>query len=96
MIRNQPKQAPHRATGQATGREDTEMAQKRIWYAKYIGYCFTDNGREVILEDVFYWEDEKGRNQRTGYQLYYPDIGERILTDLSEMRRIARQTVLPK
>lgn len=48
------------------------MTRRRVWYAKYIGYCFTDNGEEVILEDVFYWEDEKGKNKRTGYQLYYP------------------------
>lgn len=37
------------------------MMRRRVWYAKYIGYCFTDNGEEVILEDVFYWEDEKGK-----------------------------------
>ena len=72
------------------------MERKRIWYSKYIGYSFADNGKEVILEDVFYWEDEKGRNKRTGYQLYYPKTNERDFTDLSEMRRIARQTVLPK
>lgn len=72
------------------------MERKRIWYAKYIGYCFTDNGREVVLEDVFYWEDEKGKNKVTGYQLRYLDNDEVVFTDLSEMRRIARQTVLPK
>lgn len=72
------------------------MERKRIWYAKYIGYCFTDNGREVVLEDVFYWEDEKGKNKCTGYQLRYLDNDEVVFTDLSEMRRIARQTVLPK
>lgn len=32
------------------------MTRRRVWYAKYIGYCFTDNGEEVILEDVFYGE----------------------------------------
>ena len=42
------------------------MERKRVWYAKYIGYCFTDNGKEVILEDVFYWEDENGKNKKTG------------------------------
>lgn len=40
------------------------MMRRRVWYAKYIGYCFTDNGEEVILEDVFYWEDEKGKKTR--------------------------------
>ena len=70
--------------------------RKRVWYAKYIGYCFTDNGKEVILEDVFYWEDENGKDKKTGYQLYYPETNKRVLTDLSEMKRIARQTVLPK
>ena len=71
------------------------MARKRVWYEKYIGYCFTDNGREVILEDVFYWEDENGKNKRTGYQIYYPDTGERIMTDLSGFSPIAKQTWLP-
>lgn len=71
------------------------MARKRTWYEKYIGYCFTDNGREVILEDVFYFEDENGKNKRTGYQIYYPDTNERIMTDLSGFRPIARQTWLP-
>ena len=80
---------------QKTGKENA-MERKRVWYAKYIGYCFTDNGKEVILEDVFYWEDENGKNKKTGYQLYYPETNERVLTDLLEMKRIARQTVLPK
>lgn len=43
------------------------MTRRRVWYAKYIGYCFTDNGEEVILEDVFYWEDEKTREQGINY-----------------------------
>lgn len=72
------------------------MMRRRVWYAKYIGYCFTDNGEEVVLEDVFYWEDEKGENKRTGYQLYYPAKNETVFTDLSGMKRIARQTVLPR
>lgn len=77
------------------------MMRRRVWYAKYIGYCFTDNGEEVILEDVFYedmfyWEDEKGKNKRTWYQLYYPSRNETVFTDLSGMKRIARQTVLPR
>lgn len=42
------------------------MTRRRVWYAKYIGYCFTDNGEEVILEDVFYWEDEKGKTREQG------------------------------
>lgn len=71
------------------------MERKRVWYAKYIGYCFTDNGKEVILTDVFYWENENGKNKRTGYELYYPATNERVYTNLSEMKRIARQTVLP-
>lgn len=66
------------------------MNRKRIWYAKYIGYCFNDDGQEVVLEDVFRWEDG-----RTGYELRYPKTGKRVLTDLGEMRRIARQTNLP-
>lgn len=72
------------------------MARTRTWYAKYIGYCFSDDGQEVILEDIFYFEDENGKNQRTGYQLYYPATDERVLTDLTEMKRIANQTNLPK
>lgn len=72
------------------------MERKRVWYAKYIGYCFSDNGQEVILKDVFYWEDENRKNERTGYELYYPKTGEWAYVDSKEMRRIARQTVLPK
>lgn len=68
----------------------------RTWFAKYIGYCFSDNGKEVVLKDVFYWEDENGKNRRTGYELYYPAEKRTILTDLTEMRRIAQQTVLPR
>ena len=69
---------------------------KRTWYEKYIGYCFTDNGRECILEDVFYWEDENGRNKRTGYQMFYPDTEEVLFTDYSGFMQIRKQTCLPK
>lgn len=71
------------------------MTRRRVWYAKYIGYCFTDNGEEVILEDVFTGK-MKRKNKRTGYQLYYPSRNETVFTDLSGMKRIARQTVLPR
>ena len=42
------------------------MTRRRVWDAKYIGDCFTYNGEEVILEDVFYWEDEKGKTREQG------------------------------
>lgn len=48
------------------------MMRRRVWYAKYIGYCFTDNGEEVILEDVFYWEDEKGKKQENRVSTILP------------------------
>lgn len=69
---------------------------RRTWYEKYIGYCFTDNGQEVILEDVFYWEDENGRNKRTGYQLFYPATGRTVMTDYSGFMQIRKQTCLPR
>nr|DAG70870.1 MAG TPA: hypothetical protein [Caudoviricetes sp.] len=72
------------------------MERKRVWYAKYIGYCFTDNGKEVVLEDVFYLKDKNGKNKKIIYQLFYPETNKMVFTDLSEMKRIARQTVLPK
>jgi len=68
----------------------------RVWYAKYIGYSFNDEGKEVILRDVFYWEDETGKSKCTGYELYYPESGRTVFTDISEMRRIARQTKTPR
>ena len=72
------------------------MERKRVWYAKYIGFCFNDNGEEVVLKDIFYWEDENGKNKRTGYELHYPATNKYVYADLSEMRRIAKQTNLPR
>ena len=63
----------------------------RKWYEKYVGYCFTDNGQEVILEDVFRYE-----NGKTGYQLYYPAINKRVLVDYQEFMRVRKQTDLPR
>ena len=69
---------------------------KRTWYEKYIGYCFNDNGREAILNDVFYWEDENGKNRRTGYEMYYPKTNEWSLIGYKQFMEIKKQTCLPK
>ena len=61
------------------------------WYEKYVGYCFTDNGQEVILEDVFRYE-----NGKTGYQLYCPATNKRVLVDYQEFMRVRKQTDLPR
>lgn len=61
------------------------------WYEKYIGYCFSDNGKEVILQDIFRYEDGK-----KGYELYYPAAKETCITDYKVFKQITKQTVLPK
>lgn len=64
---------------------------KKQWYEKYIGYCFNDNGREVILDDVYEYEDG-----RKCYEMHYPDTGEGFITGYREFMRIRKQTDLPK
>ena len=71
------------------------MARRR-WYEKYIGYCFTDNGKEVILEEVFYWVDENGKNKGTGYTMFYPATGDRVVMDYTSFMKIRKQTCLPR
>ena len=67
------------------------MANKKQWYEKYIGYCFNDNGKEVILEDIFSYEDS-----RKGYQLFEKETNKRYITDYQTFKTIAKQTNLPK
>lgn len=61
------------------------------WYEKYIGYSFNDNGQEVILEDIYSYEDG-----RKCYQLYYPETEKRCITDYKGFMEIRRQTALPR
>lgn len=72
------------------------MARSRKWYEKYIGYCFNDNGREVVLEDIFYYEDEKGKITGTAYQMRYTDNNETFDCGYQVFKEIADQTILPK
>ena len=66
---------------------------KRTWYTKYIGYCFNDkNGHEVVLTDVFYYEDG-----RTGYECHDKTTGKEFVCDLKVFRNeIVNYTNLPK
>ena len=69
----------------------------RTWYAKYIGYCFNDkDGREAVLTDIFYFEDE-GKITGTGYEVHYPDTDKYITMDLGSFRKnIVQYTNLPR
>lgn len=69
----------------------------RTWYKKYIGYCFNDkDGNEVILIDIFYFEDE-GKITGTGYEVHYPETDITEVMDLATFRNeIVKYTVLPK
>lgn len=68
---------------------------KRAWYEKYIGYCFNDDGKEVILDGICCFQDENGKNKRTAYELYYPATNESVIVDYKEFMRIRKQTNLP-
>lgn len=72
------------------------MARSRKWYEKYIGYCFNDNGREVVLQDIFYYENENGKITSTAYEMKYTDTNEVFTCDYKVFREIAKQTNLPK
>lgn len=72
------------------------MARSRKWYEKYIGYCFNDNGREVILEDIYYYENENGKITGSAYEMRYVDNGETFNCDWEVFKEIANQTNLPK
>lgn len=67
---------------------------RREWYEKYIGYCFTDNGKEVILEDVCIYEDGRKCYELSEKQ----DDGtyRRYITDYQSFKLIAKQTSLPR
>lgn len=66
------------------------------WYEKYIGYCFNDNGREVVLEDIFYYEDDNGKISGTGYEMRYTDNNESFICDYKVFKDIIGQTDLPR
>ena len=67
------------------------MSKHREWYEKYIGYCFNDNGVEVILEDILTYEDGS-----KCYQVRRADNGRRSICPYSVFKDIAKQTRLPK
>lgn len=69
----------------------------RTWYKKYIGYEFCDkDGRPVVLNDIFYFEDE-GEITGTGYEVHYTDTDEWATMDLQSFRNeIVKYTDLPK
>ena len=67
---------------------------RKQWYEKYIGYCFSDNGQEVILEDIGQYADG-----RYCYQLAERQADgtyKRYITDYGVFRKIAKQTALPR
>lgn len=74
------------------------MSRQRKWYADYIGYCFNDDqGREVILTDVFYFVDENGKPTGTGYEVYYPDTKEYADMEYRVFKRcVADCTQIPR
>lgn len=63
---------------------------KRL-YEKYIGYCFNDYGKEVVLESIIEYTDGC-----CGYEIYYSKEKDRSVVNLKTFRKIAQQTVLPK
>lgn len=73
------------------------MARKRVWYKKYIGYCFCDkDGNEAVLTDIFYYEDN-GKITGTGYEVHYPKSDKWEVMDLAAFRaNIANYTALPE
>lgn len=64
---------------------------RRGWYEKYIGYCFNDGGEEVILDDIYNYEDG-----RLCFEMHYPKSGKRFITDYRGFMAIRKQTVLPR
>ena len=66
----------------------------REWYEKYIGYCFSDNGKEVILEDIYNFED--GRKCYQLVEKKEDGTYKRYITDYSVFKGIAKQTSLPR
>lgn len=67
------------------------MASKKVWYSRYIEYCFTHNLRQAVLEHVFFVEDEDTKEKSIGFQIYYPDTDERAYIDLSEHKAIVKR-----
>ena len=65
--------------------------KRKGWYEKYIGYCFTDNGKEVILDDIYRYEDG-----RLCFEMHYPKEEKAFITDYKGFMRIRKQTALPR
>lgn len=70
-------------------KEELKTNKKKQWYEKYMGYCFNYDGREVVLEDVYEYEDG-----RKCFQFSSQD-GD-FICDYKLMKYIKNQTVLPK
>lgn len=64
------------------------------WYEKYIGYCFNDNGKEVILNDITEYED--GRKCYDLSEKQEDGTYKNYITDYQTFKLIAKQTALPK
>lgn len=68
--------------------------KKKQWYEKYIGYCFNNNGKETILNDIYVYEDGRkcydlSEKQKDGTYNNY-------ICDYKTFKEIVKQTVLPK
>lgn len=64
---------------------------RRGWYEKYIGYCFNDNGKEVILDDVCKYEDG-----HLCFFMHERETGKAFNADYKVFMEIRRQTNLPR
>jgi hypothetical protein len=69
-------------------------AMKKLWYEKYIGYCFSNNGKEVVLNNVYKREDgsicyDLSEKQEDGkYRAY--------TANYKSFREIVKQTNIPR
>ena len=68
--------------------------KKREWYEKYIGYAFSNNGKETILEDICNFED--GRKCYQVSEKQEDGSYKRYICDYSTFKDIAHQTALPR
>jgi len=71
------------------------MARARKWYERLIGYEFCYDGRGIILEDVFYFEDE-GKITGTGYAMRWADEDTEFICDFKAFKEYISQTNYPK
>lgn len=72
------------------------MAHRRKWYNRLIGYEFCYNGRGIILEDVFYFEDDNSANTSTGYAMRWADEEQEFICDYKTFKEFISQTDYPR